>query len=268
MKPAAVKYTTLLVFTLYFLVILIWGIALEWTGTHTGVWNYGYNLGYAGLYLVGGLMGLWGARYVTTEIAMGNALLYLGAAQISYASGLILWAYYNLVAHVAVPYPSAADVFFALFYVLLAVGCWNFLSMVATHVRVQHLFEVMAIFFVSAVVIVGFLNTPDTSPGLSILTKIVNIWYPLGDSLLIALSYLVFRAGRDKFQTGMLILIIGLLVQVSADLIFSYRTSTNVYWNGDISDMLFAVSGFILSFGILNVFFDFISSAEGSRPTA
>lgn len=262
MKPAALRITTITVFLALSVAILVWGIALQSATLHTSVWNYWYNLGYAALYLAGGVVGLAGAFYVTTGIAMGRAFLCLAAAQISYAIGLVFWAYYNLVAHIAIPYPSAADAFFALFYILLAIGCWQFLSMVATHIHIQHVFEVLAIFFISSIIIVGFLNTPDTSSGIPFFAKIFNIWYPLGDSLLIALSYIVFRAGRDKFQSGIIILILGLLIQVFADLIFSYRTSLNLYWNGDISDILFAVSGFVLSLSIITIFFDFISPSE------
>jgi hypothetical protein len=258
-KPAALKFTAFILFGILFLVIFVWGISLQFISVHTGDWNYAYNLGYAALYLTGGLVGLFGARYVTTSISMGSALLYLGAAQISYAVGLIVWSYYNLIAHVSVPYPSVADIFFALFYILLAVGCWYFLQMVATHVQVQYAFEVLAIFFVSAIIIIGFLNTPDTSSGAGALARIFNIWYPLGDSLLISLSYIVFRAGRDKFRSGVFILILGLLVQVFADIIFSARSGAGTYWNGDISDILFAVSGSVLSLGIMTIFFDFIA---------
>lgn len=259
MNAPAGKKIIIPLFVVLFALMFAWGIWLQFKPSHTAFANYAFNVGYAALYAFGGIIGIVGAFYVTTSISMGKAFFFLGLAQLSYAIGLCIWAYYNLVVHVSVPYPSLADAFFALFYVMLAVGCWNFLSMVAAHVHVQHLFEVMAIFFVSALVIVGFLNTPDTSPGLSVLTKIFNIWYPLGDSLLISLSYLVFRAGRDRFQSGIFILILGLLVQVFADLIFSYRTSLTAYWNGDVSDILFAVSGFVLSLSIITIFFDFIT---------
>lgn len=265
MSISAAKRIVFPVFIAIFAAILAWGIMLQLQSSHTMASNYGFNLGYALLYAVGGIVGLYGALYVTTNISMGKAFLYLGLAQLAYTAGLCIWAYDNLIAHVAVPYPSFADAFFALFYVLLAFGCWYLLSMVATHIHMQHLFEVMAIFFVSAIVIVGFLNTPDSTVGLPVLTKIFNIWYPLGDSLMIAIAYLVFRAGRDKFQTGMLILILGLLIQVFADLIFTYRSATQIYWNGDVSDILFAVSGFILSTGVLTIFFDFISSEAASN---
>lgn len=269
MNPARLKLPVLTVFILLFIVILGWGGWLQTQSVHTTDANYAYNLGYALLYLIGAIAGFIGARYVTTTTAMGRAFLWLGAAQLSYAAGLIMWAYYNLIAHVAVPYPSAADVFFALFYALLAVGCWHFLSMVAGNIHVQYLFEVLGIFFISSVVILGFLNTPDGSASLPILTKIFNIWYPMGDSLLIALSYLVFRASRDRFQSGIIVLIMGLLVQVFADIIFSGRSAANLYWNGDVSDILFAVSGFVLSLGILMIFFDFTSDTpETHLPRA
>lgn len=245
-----------------FLIILAWGIGLQYIPGHTSVWNYSYNLGYALLYIFGGIIGISAAFYVTTGISMGKALLYLGLGQIAYACGLIVWAYYNLFAHVAVPYPSAADFFFVLFYPLLAIGCWHFLTMVATHIHTQYLFEVMGIFFLAAVVILGFLNTPDTSAGVSGLTRIVNIWYPLGDSLLIALAYLVYRAGRGALQSGVLLLIVGLIIQAFADTIFSYQTNVNAYWNGSISDILFAVSGFALSLSILTIFTDFLSAPK------
>lgn len=41
MKPAAIKYTALAVYVIFFLVVLAWGIALQWAQGHTGVWNYG-----------------------------------------------------------------------------------------------------------------------------------------------------------------------------------------------------------------------------------
>lgn len=255
-------------YIIFFAAILGWGILLQTQPSNTTSINYAFNVGYALLYLFGGLIGLYGARTVTLSLSMGKAFLYLGLAQISYAAGLFIWAYFNLVTHVTVPYPSLADFFFALFYVLLALGSWYFLSMVASHVQIQHLMEVMGIFFISAVVIVGFLNAPDTTAGLPVLTKIFNIWYPLGDSLLIAVSYLIFRAGRGKFQTGIFILMLGLLVQVFADLIFSYRTSVSVYWNGDVSDILFAVSGFILSLGIMTIFFDFTATGAEAQKAS
>lgn len=250
------------VFIFLFALVLGWGIILQFQPAHTTVANYSFNLGYALFYALGAALGIIGAFYVTTNISMGKAFLYLGLAQLSYTIGLCIWAYYNLVAKVPVPYPSAADIFFVLFYPLMAIGCWYFLTMVATQIHMQYVLEMLGIFFVSAIVIVGFLNVPDTTSTLSAFTKIINLWYPLGDCLLITVSYLIFRAGKGKFQTGILILILGLLVQVFADLIFSYRTGANIYWNGDISDILFAVSGGTISFGIITLFYDFIASGQ------
>lgn len=257
------------IFTIFFTVllaaVLVWGISLQLNPTHGNMSNYLFNTGYALLYGVGGIVGIIGALYVTTNISMGKSFLYLGLAQLSYVVGLLIWSYYNVIAKIQVPYPSPADIFFVLYYPLLAVGCWHLLTMVQSHIHMQHFMEVLAIFFMSAIVIVGFISTPDITSGLSVITRVVNLWYPLGDSLLVAISYLAFRAGHAKFQTGILILMIGLLIQVFADIIFSSRTAAQIYWNGDISDILFALSGWTISFSILNLYFDFIASGEEEK---
>jgi hypothetical protein len=166
MKP--IVYTSSI---LLFVGVLIWGIALQYAPSHTSVWNYAYNIAYAVLYGIGAIVGLTGAWYVTTQISMGQALLFLGLAQLSYVGGLLVWSYYNLIAKVTVPYPSLADLLFGLFYPLLAIGCWHFLTMVATHIKTQYLFEVLGIFFVSTILILSFLTSPDTSGSTSLITE-------------------------------------------------------------------------------------------------
>jgi hypothetical protein len=42
-------------------------------------------------------------------------------------------------------------------------------------------------------------------------------------------------------------------VQGAADLVFDYRIANNYYWNGDIADTLYLLSGFILSISLFEI---------------
>ena len=233
-------------------IILGWGIFLQFQSGNNMTANYAFNLGYALLYAVGGMVGIFGAWYHRKNKPMGKAFLCLGLAQLAFAAGLCVWAYYNVFVHISVPYPSIAELFFALFYPFMALGCWYFFTLIVDRIRIEYLFEVLGIFFVSAMGIVGFI-TASGKNAQPIFTTFINLWSLLGDCMLIAIAYLILRAGKGKYKTG--ILILGLLVQVFADAVFTYRTGLKLYWNGDISDILLAISGGIISLGIMDLFF-------------
>ena len=84
-----------------------------------------------------------------------------------------------------------------------------------------------------------------------------NILYPLGDAVLIAITWTILRHGGGKVKKCAVILSLGLLAQIAADIVFTYQTPRELYWNGGLADSLWALAGFLLSLAIINLYNNF-----------
>lgn len=246
--------------------VACWALYLQLSPDKTTTWNYLYNIGYGLLYFFGAFMGVTGAIRLSTQTNMGKALLYLGLGLGSYGSGLVIWSYYNIILQVEIPYPSASDILFLFFIPLIAAGCLSALGIVRSQLSRRSALEAVGIFIISSLVVFGFLNRPDLSRDLPFLTKLFNIAYPLGDTILLTLAYTTVRISGGGMRSGMMLISLGLLFQVLGDMVFAYRTTTETYWNGDIADILFSASAAISSFGMLRLF-DSFTQVE-SRPAS
>lgn len=248
-------------------IILVWDALLFLSPVKTTIWNYYYNAGYALLYLFGAGIGMFGAMRVSTKTTIGKALLYLGLGQAAYAIGLIFWVYYNLIVHTDVPYPSLADGFFLLGFIpFMTIGCLYVLTIYHQILSPRRLIEAGLIFVVVGAIVFGFLNTPDISSGVTPAAKFFNILYPFGDSILLTLAFLALRASGGKLQAVLLLLVIGFFFQVSGDLIFSYRTSQELYWNGDIADVCYTLSAILLGLGITTLAYSGENTLKKETP--
>ena len=82
----------------------------------------------------------------------------------------------------------------------------------------------------------------------------LDFYYPIGDWVILTLSFLLFGLSfkylGGKFKWPVFITILGFIVMFLADFSFSYTTTVGTYYNGNISDLLFAIALFVISFGI------------------
>lgn len=234
--------------------VIIWNISLYFLPSHTTTANYLYNVGYACLYFIGAVVGIRASLTVSTKSSLGKTLLYLALGNAGYGMGLVTWAYYNVIARIEVPFPSLADFFFLFCFIpCMAIGLIHLLRIYGIATIKQYIRWGIVIFGICGLIILGFIMKPDVSRDLPILTRAFNIAYPLGDTLLLTGAILALLSGGGKLSRGILILTIGYVFQVSADFVFAYRTTAETYWNGDISDLLFTISGATLSLAIITI---------------
>lgn len=132
------------------------------------------------------------------------------------------------------------------------------LKMYRTFITQRILGELLIALILSTGVITLLIGPPDVSYTLDLTTRLLNGYYPLGDALLMALAFIVLRTGGGKMDRSILIIAGGMLLLAAADTLFTYRNNTEIYWNGDVSDLLFAYSGFFLSIGIVKTVKSFI----------
>ena len=170
-----------------------------------------------------------------------------GKIWLSFTVGILLWFFgetvwlvYTHWLNVEIPYPSAADVFYITGYFPLLTGLVLYVSYFkpAIHPRVISL--IVALTLVSASVVVVFLLNPLVTSSTSPLEWFVDLAYPLLDLSMLSVATLglvIFVKGR--LGPSWLFLAVGILLNVFADLLFSYATLTHSYYSGHPVDFLF-----------------------------
>lgn len=262
-KPLLVFFSTV------FVVLIVWDMALQISGTTNSVWNYLYNAGYSIFFLGAAWLGIRYARWFGYESAIGKALLFIGLGIGSWGVGLWVWLFYNFWLEVEVPFPSLADVFFSLFYPLVLIGGWYFITIFQNLLRKgiassAITYSAICVTVVFAIVFGVFIQ-PVLSQPIPMLEKVFTIAYPLGDMLLILLIFMAFWASGGNIHRGLLFFIIGLFSLAAADSVYVYRTAHLTYWNGDISDLLFTIGSFIFSMAIIDTIDGLIPSPSGEE---
>lgn len=240
-------------FSVFYLVLLVWAGVLFFTGQINTEWNYLFNTACAVLYFSVGIVALFGIELHGLKSSVGRELLAISLGMFGFSFGLFVWAYFNLILKVETPYPSLADFFFVLYIPFIGYGILNLLSVFGMFYSKRILGESAAIFLVAAVFIFFLGNPPDLSASLPFLEKSLNIFYLLGDAFLITLGYMLIRLTRGRIHQSFFFLIGALIIMAVADLLFAYRTSAGIYWNGDIADILYATSGFLFSVGVTKI---------------
>lgn len=220
------------------------------TGTYESIWNYLYNLTVALNYVLA-------AVYLIQNISLfpkfKSVFLLFIAGYLSTFTSLFIWFLYNTVFNEAVPFPSVADIFWILFYPFVAAGLALLLKRMKTPLNWVNSVEILVLSSILFTIITTFLNiNRGVAPTLNA-ADLVNTLYTGFDSFLIALSIITLRNQKNVKNQSLLYLTFGLLTLSIADTVFAYQTAKNIYWNGNLSDLLFAVSGFLFGLSSLSI---------------
>jgi diguanylate cyclase (GGDEF)-like protein len=143
------------------------------------------------------------------------------------------------------PYPSVADVFFLLFYVLMLCGLLRFAVGQRTGGERLRLGLDLAVVALggSAVVLYVVLGPTAVEGGPSVLQDVFSIAYPVGDIvLLVGLASVLLRQAPSSAQRSLQFIAVGLLLYVVGDLIYGYITLHSVYHGGDPVDTFYMVA--------------------------
>lgn len=233
-----------------FIILVAWELLLQGQSDKTTFWNYQFNSGVAVFYFAAFAIAFWRMRKYSTNQSERRALRYFGLTGLFWGLGFVVWVYYNLVLKRTIPFPSIADVFFAPAYPLLGYALWHLRQAYNTRINDKAVRDSIIIVVISAIVILVFLNRPDLSPDLGLSKNILNVIYSLGDIMLVAVALIELRSGQARKYKGLYLLVLFLLFQASGDFLFAYHNNADPsqYWNGDISDLLFGASGFMLAY--------------------
>lgn len=238
-------------FSILFSIIFVWFLFLQLLPEKDTIWNYAFNIAYAFLFFSGALLSFYYAVRSTMNIDIRIVLWLFGAGLLSYAAGLCMWAYYNIVVQLEIPYPSLADFFFIAYLIFTMIGFLYLIKKSKKSLSARIIFDSLIFVIISAIIIYQFYSHIELSSDLSLLTNILNVTYPLLDIVLLSIVLITLRIFGGEIQQNILLLTIGFMVDVIADLLFTYRTTQDSYWNGDISDFMFATAAYMISIGLV-----------------
>lgn len=247
------RKTILAVFTSLFVVTLIWNAWLYTLPHHVTIWNFIYNSVYGLIYFIGGVVAVAYAIHFGTKSNLGKMLLFLGLGLLSFWGGNIVWVYYTFFLMTEIPFPSFADILYTLYYPLMAVGTYYMLRIYQNLITKAVIRDSIVIVVVAFIAIFGFFGRPTISSELSFIQNFISVYYPFGDVVILSIALIALRIGSGKIHFSLYIFAIGLTMQAIGDLLFIYRTATEVYWNGDIADTFYASSAFFCSIGLFEI---------------
>jgi diguanylate cyclase len=231
-------------------IVAVWWGYLQLTPDKTTLANYLFNGVYGATFLYGGLLGLFnGLKLGGFRSTVGRSITIISVGLILYALGQYSWLVYNLVLDSEVPYPSIADIFFVLSMPLFAIGFWLILRMYRTFLSAKMVVQLIIGVVIWSALTALVVGTPDLSGDL--VSRFLNSYYPFGDAVLASLAFITFRTGGGKIDRSILMFVAGMLLLAAGDIVFTFRNNNETYWNGDISDILFAASGFFICLGVI-----------------
>src|SRR5688572_7776355 len=148
------------------------------------------------------------------QTAIGKAVFFVGLGVFFWGCGEMIWSYYNFVLNTPAPYPSLADLGFAPSIFFYGLGAFYFSKVTGAKFGLRNkaakVFVVIAPFVIFAVayyllvtVARGGVLVPE---GEGVLKTILDLAYPLGDFLALAIAIIVsglsfrYLGGRYKYD--------------------------------------------------------------------
>ncbi|VVB71030.1 PAS fold protein [uncultured archaeon] len=194
------------------------------------------NLGYILLNLLSTLC-LFYAAFISRKF---NKRIYIGwmilaIAQLSYALGDSIYAYYEIVLHES-PYPSYADGPYILRYLLYLIGMLVLPSVqVSSRERLKMILDMAIVMIASILLFWTLLIAPIIEQNINAdpLTLVLSAAYPVMDMMLLfALIDLLIRRLDLSTQRAIILLAASTLLLIIADSVFNFQQLYGTYGAG------------------------------------
>lgn len=225
--------------------------------------NYLFGLFLGLLPLLGGLLAIplakqWGLL----KSAVGKAILFLALGLCSWGVGTLIFAYYNLVLQVEVPYPSLADAAYVISWPLWGIGIVSLSRATGAHfglrkkggkaiLLVVPLIVIALSYYFLATVARGGALTDLAEEGLKVF---FDLAYPIGDVVILTLATVIYGLSYKyfggKYRYAIYLILAAFVLNYLADFSFSYTTTVETFYVAGWVDLIFLATMFALSTGV------------------
>lgn len=252
------------ILTGYFIFLIIFWIILNIYIHQQSLWGHIISLFYSFIPFSGGLVGVlrsssWG--FAKSNIA--KAIFFISAGSLSWSIGNIVWAYYNLILQIELPYPSWADLGFAPTYPLWLIGTIFLSKATGTKFELSKRRNKLFLLVIPLVITALsyyflFFIVKRSFEAETFLRLFFDMYYPTMDIIILTLATIIFGISVNffggKYKLSLFSILLGYIFLYSADFTFSYLTSTNQFYTGGFDDMLFMLGFYFISWGTLSFY--------------
>ena len=242
--------------------LFLYWVLLHFTGWKTSFWNHFYSFSLGLIPLIGGMIGLSIARsWGLFKSLIGKAIFFLSSGLFTWGVGNIVFAYYNFFQNISAPYPSLADFGYLPSYLLWTIGMINLPHAIGgkfafrkKYRKTLFLIPLFVLSFSYSLVVFITKSTVVFAPVESYIKLFFDIAYPLSAAIILTTALIVgtsFKFFGGRFKLAIYCILLGFCFQYIADFLFSYTTTTDLYFTGNITDLFFSIAMAFLVFGVL-----------------
>ena len=249
--------------TVFLLLMLAFWSTLQIMGLKTTIWNYLYSFFITFTPIVGGIGIFQSKSWGLFKTNIGKAIFFTSAGCVTWAIGNIIWAYYNFVEKISLPYPSWSDAGFAPAYFFWIAGIIYLARATGAKFELKQkrskifLLLIPFIITVSSYYFLLFVVKRSFDSGAPFRT-FLDLYYFSMDIIILTLATIVFGLSINffggRYKLSLFSILAGFIFMYISDFAFSYITTTQVYYNGGPSDLLFTFAFYLLSWGTLNFY--------------
>lgn len=256
------KSTPLILSIVLFTVLSSWWAVLALKSEPEDFSRYIFGASYGLMALFGGIYGVVTSRkWGSYKSSLGRAILFLACGLLLAEFGQLVFSYYNIIKKELVPYPSIADIGFfgnMYFYVLggfaltKVLGVSNQIKKNPRKLIVGILLPTILLASTYKVFLTGY----DTE-GVSMLQKILDFGYPLGDAIYVSIALVallcVARILGGSMRKPLMLLLFAFIIQYVADFNFLYQISHETWVNGGYGDYLYLLAYFVMTVSLIKI---------------
>ncbi len=234
-----------IIFTILLFLQVVWTIYLYTLPSHTSSVHYLFNLGYA-IPMVASIALLQVQKI--SQLRYKNIFVIIQFACGFFVLAQLYWTISNLLGY-DVPYPSIADLFYIFYYLFVLYAGTALLKRFGSIITPASIIEFIATWIVIFLIVSSFVTANQVQVDLTLLAKILNLLYPILDTLLITLTISAIRSQRGHLEPSLLFFLFAFLSLTLADASFAYQIKQETYWNGNFVDWIFALFSYLFALG-------------------
>ncbi len=253
------KWTKIL--SAIFAILVIWWITIFARGLEEGFENDYFTLAYPILALMGGVAGLVFARkWGGFKSKLGMSIYMFSFGLLAQFFGQLLYSYYIFILGVEVPYPSLGDASYLASVVFYIFGSYELakvsgikLSFKSISGKLKSFGIPLLILVVSYLVLMKDYDFTSATP----LLLFFDFGFPIGQAIYVSFAILALLISKDilggMMRKPIMLLILALILQFISDFSFSYQFSQGVVYTGDILDLLYCTSYFLMAISLFSI---------------
>lgn len=243
--------------------MLLWWIAIKFTGLVDVKQNFLYGATQGILPILGAIGGFinskkWGGF----RSSIGKSVIFLSTGLLTWGIGTLVFAYYNIVLNLEVPYPSLADLFYIISWPLWVYGIINLSKATGVKFQLENIKGRLVFFIIPIISIVlsYYLLIVVARDGIIItssefLKTFFDLAYPIGDIIILTSVLLIyglsFKYLGGYFKWPIIMILAGFMFNYFGDFSFIYTVTKETYYVANWVDLLYTIAFFLLSMGIV-----------------